>query len=206
MDRSQFDQLALQLAGASSSRGFKKAIGGRRSLLAAAVATAVFRMGVVGADARKRRKPRKRKQRAAAPNAFGCIDVGDLCQNDGQCCSGICDGKKGKRTCRAHDAGTCTAGNQVGAVAVTSRAPLLPENQAAAPPPPATPGTAPWSASASRARPTSIASKRLGECSGHTLPVSPARRSVRRPAPPVSPASSLTLSAREGDANARPSL
>jgi hypothetical protein len=55
----------------------------------------------------KNRKP-KTKQKAAAPNAFGCIDVGDLCQNATQCCSGICEGTKGKQTCRAHDTGTCS--------------------------------------------------------------------------------------------------
>jgi hypothetical protein len=41
------------------------------------------------------------------PNAFGCLEVGDPCQSEEQCCSGICDGKKGKRKCRAHGAGTC---------------------------------------------------------------------------------------------------
>ncbi len=40
-----------------------------------------------------------------------CLDVGQPCAgNDGMCCSGSCEGKKGKRTCRAHDAGTCVQG------------------------------------------------------------------------------------------------
>jgi hypothetical protein len=51
---------------------------------------------------KKRRKPKKPK-----PNAFGCLEVGDPCANESQCCSGVCEGKKGKRTCRAHDTGTC---------------------------------------------------------------------------------------------------
>lgn len=49
------------------------------------------------------RKPRKK----AKPNAFGCLDVGDRCRNARQCCSGICQGKNGKRRCKTHDAGGC---------------------------------------------------------------------------------------------------
>jgi hypothetical protein len=59
---------------------------------------------------KKRTHKKKKKQKAAEPNAFGCIDVGDLCQNAAQCCSGICEGKQGKQTCRAHDVQSCTAG------------------------------------------------------------------------------------------------
>jgi hypothetical protein len=33
--------------------------------------------------------------------------VGDPCKNADQCCSGICEGKKGKKKCRAHDVGSC---------------------------------------------------------------------------------------------------
>lgn len=54
------------------------------------------------------RKPRK-KGKKARPNAFGCLDVGDRCRNASQCCSGICQGKNGKRRCKAHDAGGCEA-------------------------------------------------------------------------------------------------
>lgn len=60
-----------------------------------------------GADARKKRKGTKKKPR---PNRFGCFGVGDRCKRADQCCSGICDGKKGKRRCRAHDTGTCKQG------------------------------------------------------------------------------------------------
>jgi hypothetical protein len=69
-------------------------------------------------DAKKKHKGKHKKRRkkveqlADAPNAFGCIDVGDLCQNDAQCCSGICDGKQGKKTCRAHHTGTCQQGGE----------------------------------------------------------------------------------------------
>ncbi len=49
----------------------------------------------------------KKKKKKSTPNAFGCLSVGAICKNAAPCCSGICEGKKGKRTCRAHDAGTC---------------------------------------------------------------------------------------------------
>ena len=54
------------------------------------------------ADKKRKRKPKKPK-----PNAFGCLNVGVACKNAGQCCSGICAGKKNTRKCRAHDTGTC---------------------------------------------------------------------------------------------------
>ncbi|MGH2618506.1 MAG: hypothetical protein ACRDJC_25020, partial [Thermomicrobiales bacterium] len=60
------------------------------------------------AGAKTRRKRKKPKQ--PRPNAFGCLDVGDSCTRASQCCSGICEGKKGKRRCRAHDTGGCSAG------------------------------------------------------------------------------------------------
>jgi hypothetical protein len=49
----------------------------------------------------------KKKKKKSKPNAFGCLSVGAICKNADQCCSGICEGKKGKRKCRAHDTGTC---------------------------------------------------------------------------------------------------
>jgi hypothetical protein len=52
-------------------------------------------------------KKQRKKKKKARPNAFGCLDVGDPCKNADQCCSGICEGKKGKRKCRAHGAGSC---------------------------------------------------------------------------------------------------
>jgi hypothetical protein len=58
------------------------------------------------ADAKKKRKRKKRSPKAT-PNQYGCLEIGDSCKSADQCCSGICDGKKGKRACRAHGAGTC---------------------------------------------------------------------------------------------------
>lgn len=55
---------------------------------------------------RKNKHKHKKKERAAKPNEFGCLEVGDACKGADQCCSGICEGKK----CRAHGTGTCEQG------------------------------------------------------------------------------------------------
>ena len=67
---------------------------------------------VVGA-AKQRKQHRQKLKR----NAFGCVNVGGKCRGkDGNCCSGICDGKKPKKgkkdtsRCAGHDASTCLAG------------------------------------------------------------------------------------------------
>lgn len=43
----------------------------------------------------------------------GCKNVGKKCKKTKECCSGICKGKKGKKTCKAHDTGGCKAGQNV---------------------------------------------------------------------------------------------
>jgi hypothetical protein len=53
-----------------------------------------------------------KKRKKVKRNAFGCVNVGKFCKNAGQCCSGICRGRKGGKKCRAHDSGV---GCQVGA-------------------------------------------------------------------------------------------
>jgi hypothetical protein len=59
-------------------------------------------------DAKKKRKKRKKKKKVKL-NDFGCVDVGKFCKTSDQCCSGICEGKKGNKTCQAHDKGSCQA-------------------------------------------------------------------------------------------------
>jgi len=98
MEGIQFDHLVR-----SSTRS-------RRSLLGRALAVAAGLLTTRGVDARKKRRRKKRKS-TATPNELGCLEVGDPCSSDGQCCSGICDGKKGKRRCKAHDTGGCAAGS-----------------------------------------------------------------------------------------------
>ena len=92
MDASRFDRLTRSVATPAS----------RRSVLAALGVAITALPPTVGAKKRRRRKVKR--------NEFGCVDVGGFCKNGGQCCSGICAGNKGKRKCRAHDAGTCQPG------------------------------------------------------------------------------------------------
>lgn len=102
MDHARFDALARAL------------FGSRRTLLAGALALPANQLGASETDARKRRRRKKPKQRqtADAPNAFGCISVGERCQDASQCCSGVCDGSSGEKTCRAHHTGTCPQGGE----------------------------------------------------------------------------------------------
>jgi hypothetical protein len=94
MDANRFDRLTRSVATPAS----------RRSVLAA--------LGVAVAAVPPTVNARKRKRRKVRRNAFGCVDVGGFCKNGGQCCSGICTGKKGKKKCRAHDAQGCQPGVQ----------------------------------------------------------------------------------------------
>jgi hypothetical protein len=73
-------------------------------MLGRTLALAAGSLGVSPGEAKKKHKKRKP---IARPNAFGCLDVGDPCKNADQCCSGVCEGKKDKKQCRAHDTGTC---------------------------------------------------------------------------------------------------
>ncbi len=102
MEGPQFDDFIRALAGS------------RRSLLGGTLGLASGLIGLSSIDARKKRKRKKPKQASrtpqATPNEFGCLSVNDPCTGPGECCSGICEGKKGKKTCGAHDASTCQAG------------------------------------------------------------------------------------------------
>jgi hypothetical protein len=62
------------------------------------------------ADAKKKRNKKKRKIKR---NSFGCVNVGNVCKNSGQCCSGICQGKKSKKKCQAHNTSTCQPGQSI---------------------------------------------------------------------------------------------
>jgi hypothetical protein len=77
----------------------------RRDLLRG-LASAGLALGIVGRPdpgaAKKKRKKKKIKR-----NRFGCVNVGSFCKHAGQCCSGICEGKKGKKRCQAHDTRGC---------------------------------------------------------------------------------------------------
>lgn len=105
MEGPQFDDFIRALAGS------------RRSLLGGTLGLASGLIGLSSIDARKKRKRKKPKQASrtpqATPNEFGCLSVNDPCTGPGECCSGICEGAKDRRTCRAHDAGDCQAGPEM---------------------------------------------------------------------------------------------
>ena len=98
MDSDRFDHLARSLAMLLSRR-----------LLAGA-----FGLGALGlsdlSEANKKHRHKHKKRKKIRRNAFGCVNVGKFCTKDKQCCSGICQGKKGKKTCKAHDQSTCQPG------------------------------------------------------------------------------------------------
>jgi hypothetical protein len=104
MDQSRFDALTRVLSDVFSRRRVL------RGVAAAGLGLAAARRHEF-AHANKKRVSSPKKQK---PNAFGCLSVGDACRRAGQCCSGLCQGKKGRRKCRAHDTGNCLAGEHPG--------------------------------------------------------------------------------------------
>jgi hypothetical protein len=99
MDSARFDGLARSVSTLLSRRTLAGALG----LGALAVPTL--------AEAKKKHKHKKKKK--VKFNDFGCVNVGNFCKNSGQCCSGICEGKKDKKKCQAHDQSTCQSGQTV---------------------------------------------------------------------------------------------
>lgn len=82
----------------------------RRAVVGALGLGALTRPGFIDARMHKRKKRKKHKKKIAL-NAFGCVNVGGFCTTREQCCSGICEGKQGKKSCRDHDGGSgCQAG------------------------------------------------------------------------------------------------
>lgn len=108
MDATNFDQVTRAL----SSRLPRRAVAGLLGLGALGV-TGLAHATSVNAGEHKHKHKQRRKKRKITTNAFGCVDVGKRCKQDGQCCSGTCADKQGKRTCQAHDAGTCQVGQDV---------------------------------------------------------------------------------------------
>lgn len=100
MHPNTFDALARRVTRLPSRRQVLRGLAGAGMGLAITNSTQLV-------DARKNRKRKRQKKHAAqvAPNAFGCLNVGDPCTNANACCSGICRG-----TCRAHHASDCEPG------------------------------------------------------------------------------------------------
>jgi hypothetical protein len=92
---------------------FLTAIPSRRDLLrglaTAGIGSGIARLQLTAVGKRKRKRKHKNQDKKSKPNAFGCLDVGDACTSAAPCCSGLCEGKKGKRKCVGHSAGICGA-------------------------------------------------------------------------------------------------
>lgn len=94
MDTSRIDHLIRRV----SVRLSRRTLAGTLGLAALAHPLAI--------DASKKRKKKKKIRR----NAFGCVNFGGYCKRGGQCCSGICQGKKGRKKCLDRGAGGCQPG------------------------------------------------------------------------------------------------
>ena len=84
MDDDHFDALARSLSAAASSR---------RLLLRGAAGSVLGALAVTLGFAE------------AEASHFRCLDVGERCKDQSECCSSRCK----RRRCRAHNVGTCTA-------------------------------------------------------------------------------------------------
>jgi hypothetical protein len=99
MDQQRMQFVTRSLRGMPSRRDLL------RSLAGAGLGLGVAPRSGIGAE--------KKRKRKIVLNAFGCVNVGGFCESAAQCCSGICQGRKGKRRCQAHDTGNCPAGEDV---------------------------------------------------------------------------------------------
>jgi hypothetical protein len=73
------------------------------------------------AAAKGRKKPKIKR------NQFGCVNVGNACTKASECCSGICEGSKGKKHCQAHNTDVCRVGQDSCDVAVSCAIPSGPD-------------------------------------------------------------------------------
>lgn len=93
MDHHQFDWITRLVASNPSRRTLAGAIG-------------VVALGIPGIAVAKKNKKKIKK------NGFGRAYGRKYFKNGGQRCSGICQGKRDKKKCQAHDQSTCANGQQ----------------------------------------------------------------------------------------------
>lgn len=106
MDSSRFDSFARARGTPTSRRVASRVLTalGLSGLLPLA-------NGAVSAAAKSDRTSKKKlgKRRKSQPkvkfNQFGCVNVGKFCKKNRHCCSGICTGAAGKKTCQGHNTG-----------------------------------------------------------------------------------------------------
>jgi hypothetical protein len=110
VDQNRFDPLAHAVGGVPSRRAILRHVAG--------VGFGLGSAGLPIVAATKRQRKAKRRNAKIELNAYGCVNVGDFCRNAGQCCSGLCKGKKRRKRCRAHDSEGCEAGATSGLCAV----------------------------------------------------------------------------------------
>lgn len=100
MDTDRFDGLTRAVSRLLSRRA-----------LTATLGVAALGMSDLAEAKKKKKKRKKRKkkknQQQVILNDFGCVNVGNFCQNDEQCCSNICEGNE----CQDHDESTCVDGD-----------------------------------------------------------------------------------------------
>jgi hypothetical protein len=101
MNRHRFDVLLRSLRSRPSRRELVAGLGSGAFSL---------RLAQLPQSANAKRKRKKRNKKKIRYNDFGCVNVGRSCKNGDQCCSGICEGKRDKKRCQAHDQSTCQAG------------------------------------------------------------------------------------------------
>jgi len=103
MDARDFDRMARSV----STRMPRRTLAGLLGLSLLSVA------GLAEAKKNNNKNKDKKKNKKVKRNDFGCVSVGKFCKNDGQCCSGICQGKKDNKKCKAHDQSTCQSGQDL---------------------------------------------------------------------------------------------
>jgi hypothetical protein len=123
MDHGQFDSISRAFGAESTRRAAVTTLG------RGAIAALLGHLGMSSRSAvhaaqdmtSERKKNRKKDNKGKLKlNSFRCVGVGGRCRgSDGNCCSGICEGKKpqkgkkDKSTCVAHNSGECQAGDDV---------------------------------------------------------------------------------------------
>ncbi len=98
MDQNRFDAVTRTISSLPSRRDLLRGLAG------AGLGLGIARLPEL-VEAKKKRKKRK-KVKKPQPNQFGCLEVGDACSSEADCCSGICEGTR-KKTCQSHGTGTC---------------------------------------------------------------------------------------------------
>jgi len=115
-DGARFDALARSLGAGASRRSVIGGVLGTLGLGALMPLASEAKNRKHKNHKRKKKSDKKTKKTPIVLNQFGCVNVGGKCEGkDGNCCSGVCQGKKpekgeaDKTSCMAHNENSCTA-------------------------------------------------------------------------------------------------